>query len=155
MNKEIIKKLNIIKDHCRTEWAYDIEVAIEMYPKYERLYAVLTPFMYVLLEDCVRELTSEGYALIKENDRRQIGWHLLKLAVKENGENEKLKSFLLCIQEKYYQKAHLTAYGSSRNTVAHAFSRPYNWSEDSFFNLVTDISELLLLSEQKNSPTSN
>jgi hypothetical protein len=121
-------------------WSPDINLAKEIYNNFPNSYSVLTPFMYVLLEEIIRSTTSD-YGHQVKGKKKIIGINLIKLAINENYNNKEYLNVLNDIK-KYFKNSTSFDCGDNRNSVSHGYLHPRFWTQESFEKLVIDISEI-------------
>lgn len=127
-------------------WATDISLMQEIYNQFADSYSILTPFAYCYLEELIRSTTSQyGRELLPDKDgnpiRREVGYGLLKLAIKENKENTEYVK-LLNEMKKYFKDSTPDDSGNNRNSVAHGYMHSRFWTKESFEELIHDIARV-------------
>lgn len=142
--RETIDKLeNVLQYAHYWNWLPDLNVVVEIYKSRDDAYSVLLPFMFTYLEESVRTLTSE-YGMLEPNEpnKKKVGKNLIRLAIKENEDNDELVKILNSILSKHYQNFSLFEHGENRNNVEHGVVHPRFWSEEDFQSVVSDINDL-------------
>ena len=127
-------------------WVPDWQVAKEIYQSFPNSYSVLTPFAYSYLEELIRSTTTEyGIEIYDENripKRRQVGFSLINLAIKENTQNNPEYTLVLEEIKAYYMSSNRDNKGDNRHSVVHGYMHPSDWSCESFEKLIFDIASL-------------
>jgi hypothetical protein len=129
-------------------WAPDWEVVREVYQTFPNSYSVLTPFAYSYLEELIRSTTSEyGRVAVNKKDMsvikyRKVGIKLIKLAIKENKDNNPEYVKILSEINPYFSESKITDAGDNRNSVLHGYIHPRFWDKKSFERLIFDIAKL-------------
>lgn len=140
MKKELEDVFNIICEHSHFwNWCPDINLTKEIYEQFPNSHSILTPFIYSLLEEMIRSTTSE-YSRQLDGERKRVGMKLINLAINENQDN---KEYLKCLSEikKYFKSSSMFDGGDNRNSTVHGYMHPKFWSQESFEELLIDISK--------------
>jgi len=128
-------------------WAPDWNEVQKIYTAFPNSYSVLSPFAYSYLEELIRSTTGEyGRELYDNNGQqikiRKVGMKLLNLAITENKENKPEYINILEEIKRYYYNSKVTDEGNNRHSVAHGYSHPRFWTQESFEQLITDIARI-------------
>lgn len=141
MKKDLEEVFNEIINHSHFwNWCPDIVLTKKIYKQFPDSYAILTPFMYSLLEEIIRSTTSE-YGRQLNGERKSVGMKLIDLAINENRNNEE---YLNCLNEieVYFKYSSMSDEGDNRNSVVHGYLHSRFWSQESFEQLLIDISRI-------------
>lgn len=135
----------ILKYAHMWNWAPDLFIVEKIYDEVPNSFSVLTPFLYIYLEELVRSMTKNQYGFQlndkdSKNVKRELGINLVKLAI-ENANNEEQKELLVKIK-KYFKGSSIHDSGDNRNSTLHGYMHPRFWTKESFEELVHDIASL-------------
>ena len=93
MEKNLKKDFSEILEYAHMwNWAPDLFIVEKIYDEVPNSFSVLTPFLYVYLEELVRSMTKNQYGVRLDDEnskkaKRELGINLVKLAI-ENANDE-------------------------------------------------------------------
>ena len=146
MEKNLKKDFSEILEYAHMwNWAPDLFIVEKIYDEVPNSFSVLTPFLYVYLEELVRSMTKNQYGdrLDDENSKkakRELGINLVKLAI-ENANDEEQRELLVKVK-KYFKGSSIYDSGDNRNSTLHGYMHPRFWTKESFEKLVHEIASL-------------